>query len=326
MSIALPDVDLSTAVVGTSGVIDLSSLGITSDPSLYKRPPTLYFFNDSGDGLSLAFQVSQDTLNLPAGAWLPVALQPGENQVTWTVKYVLPNPPVSKLMVTYYAPSEPVPSIVTLGNSPIGGGTVATNQTLSNEANNAGTEVIDIGVPGNQKLIDIFNDHFLWQILQSGVVHQVLKGQTSGNPLQLGQAGDITEILGKLQLDGQVISPSGSPITFNASSGQQIQFLQNGTTIFFMDNTGIHLFGNFAYDLGSTGLFKFRNGNTTQAWGNFSGTGSGTYNHGFGSAPFAVIPIVDVVGSATQGYDTITSTQVHITLGAPLDFRATMWS
>lgn len=54
----------------------------------------------------------------------------------------------------------------------------------------------------------------------------------------------------------------------------------------------------------------------------FTGTGSGTYNHGLSGTPTWVAPIVDQAGSATQGYDSGNSTQVHITLGASLTFKA----
>jgi hypothetical protein len=78
-------------------------------------------------------------------------------------------------------------------------------QTLSNENQTTGTLVVDIGPSGNNQVVAIFNDHFLWSVVQSGVAHQVLKGQTSGNPLQIGQSGDITEVLGKLTVDGTSI-------------------------------------------------------------------------------------------------------------------------
>lgn len=81
--------------------------------------------------------------------------------------------------------------------------------TLSNEGGAVGTEVIDIGTVNNAKLIDIFNDHFVWKVEQAGVAHQVLKGNASGVPLQIGQAADITEVLGNLQVDGTATLNNG---------------------------------------------------------------------------------------------------------------------
>lgn len=328
MSSALPTIDTTAFVVGTVGSINLNNSQTNWTPSGYSgQPAHIRIFNDSGVSLKIWTDTNVINEYLAAGGWGTWEIDPGTNAMNYEVVAVLANPPVNLIMPIFYQPGEKVPDTPILGNSPIGGGAVTSGSTLSNESNSTPTQIVDIGQVGNTFLISVLSDgSFVWSVLQSGTAHQILKGQTSGNPLQVGKSGDILEVLSKLQLDGEVISPAASPITFNAPSGQQIQFLQNGTTIFFMDGLGLHLFGNFSYDLGSGGVFKFRNGNTTQAWGNFTGTGSGTYNHGFGSAPFAVIPIVDVLGSATQGYDTITSTQVHITLGASLGFRATMWS
>lgn len=78
---------------------------------------------------------------------------------------------------------------------------VAAVQTLSNEGQAAGTLVIDYGPSGNNQVGAFYNDHFILSVVQAGVAHQVLKGQTSGNPLQIGQAGDISEVLGKLTVD-----------------------------------------------------------------------------------------------------------------------------
>lgn len=162
--------------------------------------------------------------------------------------------------------------------------------------------------------------------------------------ITLAAASILTHILGTLTVDqaatlsstlnvtglttlGDIsVNGSTSDQIINAPSGKSVIIRNNNTNILTIDGANVGLGGAFGFALNSNGVYRFRNGNTTQAWGNFSGTGSGTYNHGFGSAPFAVIPIVDVSGSATQGYDTITSTQVHITLGASLGFRATMWS
>lgn len=73
--------------------------------------------------------------------------------------------------------------------------------------------------------------------------------------------------------------------------------------------------------------FTWFNGNFIPEISFFTGTGSGTYNHGWNGSgetgvPFWIAPIVTVAGSATQGYDSVTSTQVHVTLGAALAFKA----
>lgn len=88
------------------------------------------------------------------------------------------------------------------------------------------------------------------------------------------------------------------------------------------DSSGIHLVTTASFDLGANGTLKTRNGNTIQAISSFTGAATGTYNHGFGSAPFWVIPMQDVAGSQTMGYDSVTSTQVHITSFSSASFKA----
>ena len=369
MSFMLPDVSLANAAVGNTGKILLQNMGISAggvsaSPAFLNKPATLYFHNDSGCGLGMTLKDSGNQFNLPAGAWVPIPIGPGESEVDYIVKYVLPNPPVSTLMIAYYAPGEPIPQTSTLGNSPVGiGGSVQTSsvQTLSNEGNAAGTLVIDIGDTAISQLVKFFTDHFAISVDQSGVAHTVLKGNTTGNPLQLGQAGDISEVLGQLTVDqlltaalGIAISASGlsvlggtvtdtlrvtgatevdgninsgaNDIVLNAATGHTVTIQVNGVNILKIDGANAALQGAFGFALGSGGVYRFRNGGTMQAISNFSGSGSGTYNHNFGSAPFDVIPIVDVAGSATQGFDSVTSTQVHVTLGAALSFRAFCWS
>ena len=219
MSSKLPIVDLTGAVVGTQNTIDFNQFP-KFDPATQK-PAHLRVFNDSGCGLDYVMKQSGDSDYIPAGGWATIELAPNDAQMLTTVNYLLPNPPVSKILPTYYAPGERVPPIPILGNSPVGvGGSVSTTSAnnLSNEANSLATEVIDIGPTTFAKLIDIFNDHFIWSVLQSGVAHQVLKGLTSGNPLQIGQAGDIAEVLGQLLVDqcaktGPTSPPTGTGTT-----------------------------------------------------------------------------------------------------------------
>ena len=205
MGTAILPIDLSTAIVGTTGNINIPT--VTSEEGYH-----FLLFNESGCGLKLQFLDSGDTDSVPAGAWRKYPLAPGEERVTWSVVYILPNAPVSLILGTLYRPDEEVPDVGILGNSPISiGGSVSTTNinALSNETSVLGTKIIDIGTLTIGDLLDIFNDHFLWQVQQSGVAHQVLKGQTSGNPLQIGQSGDISEVLGQLLID-QLLHVAGN--------------------------------------------------------------------------------------------------------------------
>jgi len=146
MSIPLTPFDLSPLAVGQSGSIDLTK--IMNQGGLNPgNKPTLRLFNDSGSGLQVNFPVSGIGFQLPAGAWQDVNPQPGESSIDFTVLYLLPNPPVTLLMVTYYSPNEQLPAMPQLGNSPIGGGvTIATANNVSNTGQPPFTSIV-YGLP-----------------------------------------------------------------------------------------------------------------------------------------------------------------------------------
>ncbi len=115
---------------------------------------------------------------------------------------------------------------------------------------------------------------------------------------------------------------SDGTVTYN-SSGSNHKFLSGGNTeIADVTSGGILLKGAFNYDTGSTGRVKMQNGNTIQAISSFTGAATGTYNHNCGQTPFWVIPMQNVVGSQTMGYDSVTSTQVHVTSFSGASFKA----
>jgi hypothetical protein len=221
MSSQLAPVDLTSASVGQNFTINFQTY-VKVSPMDTTVTATLAMFNESGCGLNLLFAASGNTHYLPAGAWGKFAVAFNDGSATATVTYVLPNPPVNTLNTIYYAPGEPVPDNFTLGNSPIGiGGTITTSsvQTLSNETTATPVLVIDMGTLANPNQINIYNDgHFIWSILIGGVSHTLMTGSTTGNPLQLGEAGDIVEILGQLQVDQTTalgVATIGGGLTFN---------------------------------------------------------------------------------------------------------------
>src|SRR5690348_11718073 len=127
MPTTLSPVDLSSFSVGQSGSVDLTSLyggsSVTNNLSTLKGiQGVLRLHNDSGSGLLVGLTQSGQSFYIPAGGWQDCYPKPGDTDLTFQVKYVLPNPPVTLLMSTYYYPGEPVPPISVLGNSPIGGG------------------------------------------------------------------------------------------------------------------------------------------------------------------------------------------------------------
>lgn len=107
--------------------------------------------------------------------------------------------------------------------------TPITSQFLSNEGNALGTTVIDIGTPTIANLWQIFNDHFVIYVQQGGVRHQVLAGQIApGNPLLIGNAGDIAEFAGNATVD-QALVVNGNT-TLNALTKVAANFQVTGTS------------------------------------------------------------------------------------------------
>jgi len=181
----------------------------------------------------------------------------------------------------------------------------------------------------------------------------IVTGDATFNGAGTGvQVTNDLHVLGRTQLEnGKIVTSSSGDIT-----------IPNNVYFTALDTDGatkrilisVDSLGNTAIHAASTGHTQLKDGGNTlwtdissgtiaqQVKGNgfewynnnflpeisfFTGNGSGTYNHGFNGAgesisPFHVIPIVNEAGSATQGYDSVTTTQVHITLGAALNFKA----
>jgi hypothetical protein len=320
MSIPLPQVNLAGATVGQTGTVSFANVGISAggvsaNPSVIPNAGTLHIYNESGSGLLFQFQTSGDGFILPAGAWIDKVVKAGEAGLNYTVLYNLPNPPVTLLLITYYGPNEPIPTTPSLGNSPIGiGGTIATSfTTLSNETNTAQTLVIDIGQQGNTNLINIFSDgSFVWSVLQGGVAHQVLKGNISGSPLQIGKAGDVAEFLGNPLLDNNI----ALEIKDSTGTTQPVLLMDNTNQVVLEGNTagtGVVLSsspGSAIWKITNTGpqllsgSINLLGGSISRQNGNLINCGSGTtISHGLGTTPTWVLgtPSIAQPGSATVG-------------------------
>jgi hypothetical protein len=242
-------------VLGQTGSVSLQSAQITAYAGSATNPAHLQLYNESGVGFRLSFTTGGSQYFLPAGGWLTVPLTPGESTLNYVVAYVMQSQPVSQLEVLYFAPGETVTSVGTLGNSPIGiSGAVTTSsvQTLSNEGNPVNTLVIDMGPSGNAQIIEFWNDHFLLSVVQSGVVHNVLRGQVTGNELIIGATGDIAEVASQLSCDAGITSAAATDMNINAPTGKTINLQNNGVTHCTIGNTGVLVPDNTIF--GSTGV------------------------------------------------------------------------
>lgn len=284
MSLTLPIIDLSTAVVGSKGAISLASSGNSANVVTLARPAHLQIFNESGCGLLLSWGTNSGSFTLPAGGWTIVDITPGEQALAYTVIYKLPSAPVSQLICDYYDPYEQVGN-VTLGNSPVGiGGAVnMSNTSIKNDGAAPGTSLIE-STPSDQvaSAWSFNNDGSgILEVLSANVQRIILK-VTRGDALvtpaivQIGDVGapQITTfngILSQLTSDGGLISSSGS-------GGLTLQSL--------------------TLAVGGLGRISV-----------VTGSGNGTFNHNLGAIPDIVIPIATAGTTAIPAAGSYTSTQ-----------------
>jgi hypothetical protein len=88
---------------------------------------------------------------------------------------------------------------------PVPGG-VNVASSIKNDGNPVSTQVIEVTPLGQASSSLLVTNDGLWnaKVIQSGIYHELIQSFSSGNPLRLGQAADITEILGILAVDGNI--------------------------------------------------------------------------------------------------------------------------
>lgn len=358
MSINLPKVDLTNANVGDTFSISLANVGIPQDFVNSKLPIHIRFFNDSCIGLNAVTQKSGKQFYIPQGGWPTVQLRADETGINFVCSsQMLPVPSICFLQPVYYGSGEMLDDVGIHGNTPtnLGGSGVSTN-TVSNEGNPINTLFIDGGPIGLPQMIQIFNDHFIWSVVQAGVAHQVLSGSTLGNPLQIGQANDVSEIMGKLLVDQLAtfsanVAASGSfihnnPATTSANSpgywgndsGGVAQILMN---ILSADND-LHIYAtpahknvkisksDFSADIATfndvnglsvhLGTISLPTIGTLKALTSGAGTGNGTSNTLI-TNPTAIVFDPCTLSGSSQTIGGTTTTTTTITTGAGLAWR-----
>lgn len=139
MSIRLPVINLTAAVVGTTDTITWQQITNQSANSAHYGPRTiqgapdnaahLFIFNESPCELLITMQTGE-TFVLPAGGWHDQELQPSCTSLTYTVDAILTGALVNRLYTVWYAPYETPPRVPILGNSPIGGSVATANSTI----------------------------------------------------------------------------------------------------------------------------------------------------------------------------------------------------
>lgn len=321
MSLRLPVIDVSSATVGSTYSIPLNirDLGDPSNPN--DQPPTLQIANESGCGFAWQAQTEGDSGYLQAGKWMDLTVIPGEVSINLLVVYVLNNPPVSQVQPTYFYAGETPDPIGQLGNSPISGSTATSLNTLSNEGSSSSTLAIDLGDTAFAQLVKMFvGGQSTWSVDQSGVKHQVFNIQAAGNPLQLGQAGDITEVLGQLKVDqletniGAAINPTSVHLVGGtAGTADMYQLLVGTVKLILIKLTGFQTGASnqnmaiptpftaglqlWAGDTSNFSLLKSAVAQTINLYTSFAGTGGS-------STPVTLVHIVSQ-GDCPQAIDTV---------------------
>src|SRR6185312_17506357 len=115
MSVVIPAVDLSAAMVTSTGAVSWQSVVPQSYGAAGNTPAHLLIYNESGCGLQIQMATGEQIF-IPAGGWLPQTLDPSCLSFTYTVVYVLSNPLVSSLVMVWYSPGEAPPNVPILGN------------------------------------------------------------------------------------------------------------------------------------------------------------------------------------------------------------------
>lgn len=292
-------------------------------------------YNESNISLQFTFQ-SGATAYVPAWTAMLFHGPFGNVNVAWQQQTVLTgggSAPLSQVVVETYACNEPLPGTfpaplvrqTNIGNSvPLS--TSATS--ISNDGNSANTSIIESTVSGDSgSAVSISNN---------GVVAI----GTTANPGSITVKGTLSTDNGAFTTDGTGIleavafEPTGAsskPKISGDSSGNINIDVPAGTRIMQINGGGLDLTTSGTFDITAGTMhaataFKFSNSQTMSKISTFTGSGSGTYNHNLGTTPAIVLPMCDISGSQTMGYDSLTSTQVHITAGGGLSFKAFCWA
>ena len=313
MSIVLTNQNLAGLTVGQGGFIDLASLygqgGIAATlPSIGGKQGTLRLHNDSGSGLYMNLNNSNQQFNLPAGGWQDCYPMPGDTQLSYQVLYVLPDPPVQLLLSTYYYPNESLPAMTILGNSPVGiGGSInVANSSVNNVGNAPGANWLNVQ-PSDASSptwsADNIGNLAVYSDL-AGVLTLLFKLVAGVSPQVV--AGVAMLLQSSFTVDGTTTLDAGAatPITTDANGNMTFGSSASGGT------GGKATFNN--------GLSLHVGGFKSVASGNFSA--SGTYNHGLGGTPTNVLLCPSVSGSTwTFSAYSFTSTQFSATINSALN-------
>lgn len=232
-----------------------------------------------------------------------------------------PNPGV--LLIVPYLNKDSIP----YGTWPI-----SIPQNIVNTSNNMSATLVNTNSIPNTLIIEIKPTDAAADVItvdnEGNVTFKVNNGGTLTTLLQLiagvseamkiGAASVPVEVLGNLTVDSKINGLILS--TLGGGNGVQLGYSTNADCL---DQTSSGL-----YLKSIAGAFAFQSPNGTTRWtrfreSKFSGTGSGTFNHGLGVTPDIILANPATGGgSQTIGFSSLNSTTCVVTTGAGLAWNA----
>lgn len=299
------------------------------------------FMNESCSNLNIAFS-DGSSFYLGAGNQRMMCVNIGNSVITYKTLSVLNIPCIDAVVVEIYEPSDttveqyPAPLVrqVQIGNTvPITGGTAL---ALVNDGNVAPTQIVESTASGDSASSVTINN--------AGV--QTLGTTAHPGSLSVNGGGATTTIAGNSISSGGNIAMNGHSITntstiqcndYKDNSNNDVIVVTPGTKTRVVNATAVTLqvpggadvltATNNNVDINAGNGFSldtitFHGHGTISRTGDTSGTGTGTFNHNLGVSPDFVAITTHAVGSQTVGYDSETSTQIHVSTGFSLAWFA----
>jgi hypothetical protein len=211
---------------------------------------------------------------------------------------------------------------------------VTTSATsIVNDGNVVGTQLIEstpVGAPGSTWLADN-SGNLTVKSDNAGTLSTLLQLLAGATPsVQIAAAAILTTVLGALTVAGNLTVSNGIVKSSNTRidiSGLDT-FIYTGTagnTFHVQVNPGTDILTVASGGVGAPNGVNFNVGRIKD-FNTFTGTGSGTFNHGLSGTPADCWVTTNVNGSTqTVGASSFTSTTVRIDTGSGLAWRATAY-
>jgi hypothetical protein len=202
-------------------------------------------------------------------------------------------------------------------------GAKAVASSIQNDGSSLATQWLEVTPTGfgSSAIVSTVDGQLTWKVVSGGVYHQALKIASAANFLQLGQAGDITEVLGQLTVD-QLVTLVGNLIAGGGINVNTIRDNVSGTSQITLTTAGITILNPLQAAL------KFLTGSLSRInmIGSTAIAVAGTaVNHGLSVVPTFVLPVGDTGASSptvcTINYGTMTTTQFTAFAEAAGNFR-----